>query len=373
MKNKINNYDFLVIGAGLIGSLTAITLLKNKYKVLVIDKNRKIPKDNRTLAVNANSKDFLIKLGIWNKLKTNPEPIKKIEINDNINKTPLFFENINEELGNVIFNKDLIIEAKQSLLRKNLLIEEINIDISKITPNQKIKIKNKIYVFKKIILCLGKNYVNDATIKKFSFPSLHKSYVGFFDHSIVHNQTAYETFTQDGPLAVLPVPSKLKKTSTFIYSTPSQVSNNDIQKLIKNYFSKSHGSINFKKEIYQYKILPHLSKEKLKQFILIGDILRSIHPVAGQGWNLGIKDIQTFITLLNQYDIEDPNILDKYYSHRSIENFTYLTFTSLINKIYENQNPLNNTIIKFGFRILKRSSFLKNTFIKQAMGRLNLI
>ena len=59
MKNKIHNYDFLVIGAGLIGSLTAIALLKNKYKVLVIDKNRKFPQDNRTLAVNANSKDFL--------------------------------------------------------------------------------------------------------------------------------------------------------------------------------------------------------------------------------------------------------------------------------------------------------------------------
>ena len=373
MKNKIHNYDFLVIGAGLIGSLTAITLIKNNYKVLVIDKNRKFLNDNRTLAVNANSKEFLTKLGIWNKLKTNPEPINKIEINDTINKSPLIFENLKEEMGNVILNKELLIEAKKLLLRKNLLIEGLNIEISKIIPNQEIKIKYKNYIFKKIILCLGKNYDNDATIRKFSFPSNHKSYVGFFDHSIVHNQTAYETFTLNGPLAVLPSPSKFKKTSTFIYSTPSQISNIDIQKLIKNYFSKTHGFINFKKEIYQYKILPHLSKEKLKQFILIGDILRSIHPVAGQGWNLGIKDIQTFITLLNQYDIEDPNILDKYYSHRSIENFTYLTFTSLINKIYENQNPLNNTIIKFGFRILKRSSFLKNTFIKQAMGRLNLI
>jgi len=373
MKNKIHNYDFLVIGAGLIGSLTAIALLKNKHKVLVIDKNRKFPKDNRTLAVNANSKDFLTELGIWNKLKTNPEPINKIEINDTINKSPLIFENIKEEMGNVILNKDLLKEVKQLLLKKQLLIEEINIEISKIKPSQEIKIKNKNYIFKKIILCLGKNYDNDAIIKKFSFPSLHKSYVGFFDHSIVHNQTAHETFTPDGPLAVLPAPSKLKKTSTFIYSTPIQVSDTDIQKLIKNYFSKTHGFINFKKEIYQYKILPHLSKEKLHQFILIGDILRSIHPVAGQGWNLGIKDIQKFITLLNQYDIEDPKILDKYYSHRSIENFTYLTFTSLINKIYEDQNPLNNAIIKGGFGILKRSSFLKSTFIKQAMGRLNLI
>ena len=337
MKNKIHNYDFLVVGAGLIGSLAAITLLKNKYKVLVIDKNSQILNDNRTLAVNANSKDFLKKLGIWNKLKTNPEAINKIEINDSINRSPLIFENSKEEMGSVIFNKDLLLEVKQSLIKKNLLIEGINIEISKIKPNKEIKIKYKNYIFKQILLCLGKNYNNNATIKRFSFPSNHKSYVGFFNHSIAHNQTAYETFTTDGPLAVLPAPSRLKKTSTFIYSTSNQVTNFNIHKLIKKYFSKSHGLINFKKDIYQYKILPHLSRDKFNQYILIGDILRSIHPVAGQGWNLGIRDIQTFINLLNHYDIDDPNLIDKYYSNRSIEGFTYLTFTSLINKIYENQ------------------------------------
>ena len=373
MKNKIHNYDFLVIGAGLIGSLTAISLLKNNYKVLVIDKNKQISKDNRTLAVNANSKDFLINLGLWNKLKANPEPINKIEIADTINNSPLILENIKEEMGNVILNKDLLAEAKQFLIKKNILIENITIEISKIKPNKKIKIKQKTFLFKKTILCLGKNYDDDAIIKKFSIPSFHKSYVGFFDHSVVHNQTAYETFTPDGPIAVLPAPSSLKKTSTFIYSTKNHLSNINIQKLIKNYFSKTHGFINFKKEIYEYKILPHLSKGKFNQFILIGDILRSIHPVAGQGWNLGIKDIQSFISLLKQYNIDDKNLLDKYYSQRSIESFSYLSFTSLINKIYENQNPLNNAIIKSGFGILRKSSFLKNTFIKQAMGRLNLV
>ena len=373
MKNKIHNYDFLVIGSGLIGSLTAISLLNRKYKVLVIDKNKQTSKDNRTLAVNANSKDFLIELGLWHKLKIKPEPIKKIEISDTINKSPLIFENNKEEMGNVIINNDLLEQARKYLSKKNLLNLGINIDISKIKINKNIKIKYKVYTFKKIILCLGKNYDDNLNIKKYSFPSLHKSYVGFFDHRIPHNQTAYEIFTPDGPLAILPAPNQFKKRSTFIYSTQNKISNLDIQKLIKNFFSKTHGLINFKKEIYQYKILPHISKEKFNNFILIGDVLRSIHPVAGQGWNLGIKDIQTFISLLDQYNINDSSLSEKYYSKRSIESFTYLSFTSLINKIYENQNLLNYAIIKSGFGILKKSSFLKNTFVKQAMGRLNLV
>ena len=57
----------------------------------MIDKENKINKDNRTLAVNANSIDFLKKLGIWNLLKSKPQPINKIVIKDNINTNPSYF------------------------------------------------------------------------------------------------------------------------------------------------------------------------------------------------------------------------------------------------------------------------------------------
>ena len=226
MKNKIHNYDFLVIGSGLIGSLTAISLLRHKYRVLVIDKNTHSPRDNRTLAVNANSKDFLIELGLWHNLKNKPEPIKKIEISDTINKSPLIFENTKEEMGNVIINSDLLERARKSLFKKNLLIQGINIDISNIKTNKNIKIKYKNYIFKKIILCLGKNYDDDLNIKKYSFPSLHKSYVGFFDHKISHNQTAYEIFTPEGPLAILPMQKNntVISTNKNVRSSPRKIS-----------------------------------------------------------------------------------------------------------------------------------------------------
>ena len=53
MKNKIHKYDFLIVGAGLIGSIAALALVKKKFRVLVLDKENIIPKDSRTLAVNA--------------------------------------------------------------------------------------------------------------------------------------------------------------------------------------------------------------------------------------------------------------------------------------------------------------------------------
>ena len=86
MKNKIYKYDFLIVGAGLIGTIAALALVQKKYKVLIVDKNNQILRDNRTLAVNANSTDLLKKLGIW-KLLNQAEPINKIVIKDNKIKT----------------------------------------------------------------------------------------------------------------------------------------------------------------------------------------------------------------------------------------------------------------------------------------------
>ena len=130
MKNKIHKYDFLIVGAGLIGSIAALALVKKKFRVLVLDKENIIPKDSRTLAVNANSIDFLRQLGIWNNLKSNPQPIDKIIIKDDINKQPLIFENDHESMGNVIFNKDLYELVRKKLLYLKILKTNNNFEVN---------------------------------------------------------------------------------------------------------------------------------------------------------------------------------------------------------------------------------------------------
>ena len=99
--------------------------------------------------------------------------------------------------------------------------------------------------------------------------------------------------------------------------------------------------------------------------------MRSIHPVAGQGWNLGIKDIQTLCSCLDKHNINDANFDEYYFSKRIIENVTYLTFTNILNHLYENQKPISKSIIKASHFILSQFPYLKNLFIKQAMGKIS--
>ena len=371
MKNKINNYDFLILGAGLIGAVAALALVKKNFKVLVVDKKNNLPKDDRTLAVNANSIDFLKQLDLWSNLKSKPQPIDKIVIKDDINKQPLIFQNKQESMGNVIFNKELNKLAQKKLANLKILKTNINLEMNEILLNKTFHICEKNYTFKKIIISIGKNIISDVNHKSIIFDQQHHSFVGFFQHARDHNNTAYEFFTHEGPLAILPAPSLDKKKSTFIYSSKQETNKTQIQKLINKKISKSHGKLIFDQPLTKFPIKPHLTK-KNEKFIYIGDSLKSIHPVAGQGWNLGIKDIQTLCKLLDQYSIESQNFNSIYYSRRIVESTIYFSFTSILNFLYESEISFNKRIIKTGFKILKKVKFVKDLFIKQAMGRVNL-
>ncbi len=372
MKNKIHKYDFLIVGAGLIGTIAALALVQKKYKVLVVDKKNQILRDNRTLAVNANSTDFLKKLGIWKWLKSKPEPINKIVIKDNINIKPLIFENKYESMGNVIFNKEMYEVSKKKLENLKILKTDTNIESSSISPNKRLRINKSNYIFKKVIISIGKNVITNTNHQSITFDKKQYSYVGFFKHFIDHKSTAYEFFTENGPLAILPVPTVNKKKSTFIYTSKEKINNFQLQKIITKKISKTHGKLDFDRSISKFPIMPHLIKNH-DNFIYIGDSLKSIHPVAGQGWNLGIKDIQTLCKLLDQHSIDSKELNSLYYSRRIIESTIYLGFTNVLNSIYENKNPLNDKIIKAGFIGLKKIKFIRDMFIKQAMGRTSLI
>ncbi len=371
MKNKIFKYDFLIIGAGLVGSLAAMALHQKKYKVLVVEKNKLFPKDERTLAVNANSRDFLRNLGIWKDLKSNFESIDKIIIKDYVNKEDLIFYDSEESMGSVIFNKSLLKISREYLIKNKMLLNNIDFDLFNFESKKTFSINSKKFVCKKVIFSLGKNYENHENLKKYTFDSGHKAYVGFFKHQKNHNQIAYEIFTPSGPLAVLPSPSRQKNNSTFIYSTKKKMSFSNLSALIKNNFYLSHGNINLKPSISNYPIKPHISRPNKKDILLIGDTAHSIHPVAGQGWNLGIKDIQTLCSCLDKYDIDETNFDEYYFSKRIIENITYLTFTNILNHLYENQKPITKSIVKTSHFILSQFPYLKNLFIKQAMGKIS--
>ncbi|MDB9776325.1 hypothetical protein OAB63_01030 [Alphaproteobacteria bacterium] len=375
MKNKILKYDFLIIGSGLIGSLLGIALIEQKFRVLVVDKqiiSRNLNLDQRTLAVNANSRDFLQSINLWKLLNKEHAHIEKIRIETFQTNQKLLFENKRESLGSVIYNKTLLKIARKNLTKKKALVGGVLLNIDNLKINETTNIKNQNYSFKKIILAGGKQLKSQIDSKNYHIGKTdHKAYVGFFSHVENHKNTAYENFTNQGPLAILPAPDKSNKKSTFIYSSSNNASYNIIQKLIKKNFNKTHGHIKLSKKIFSYPILPYLfnPKKKYNSLLFVGDSFRSIHPVAGQGWNLGIKDIQSLINLLKTNKIESENLNEIFYSRRKTESYLYFYFTQLINKTFEKNNFINKLIGINSLKLLKKFGFLREFFIDRAMGK----
>ncbi len=375
MENKILKYDFLIVGSGLIGSLLAISLIKKKHKVLVIEKEKISNKydDQRTLAINANSRDFLESIDMWRDLKKEQKDINQIIIKTHYQENEsLIFENNNETMGSVIFNKDLLAKSHKYLLKKKSLLDKTLVGLEELNKQKIIKIKNKTYNFKKVIIATGKEIQKKVNPKYFfKGSSGHRAYVGFFYHSFNHNNKAYEYFTKNGPLAALPAPYKNNTYSTFIYSTKDEISFVELKNIIKKNFYKTHGKINLSKDFFSYKISPYLfnSINVFENLIFLGDCSRSIHPVAGQGWNLGIKDIQGLNKLIETEGLSSKNFNKLFYYQRKFESSIYFFFTEIINKTYNSNRPITKFFGKASLKVLKNFNFIREVFVQQAMGK----
>ena len=114
---------------------------------LVIEKNSK-SSDNRTLAVNSNSKSFLMNLGLWGNFKEKPENINKIVIQDYLNHEPLIFNNTQSPMGYVAYNQEILSNAKNKLRKSNSLIENFEVPLNKTLLSKKFDFKNNCYKFK---------------------------------------------------------------------------------------------------------------------------------------------------------------------------------------------------------------------------------
>ena len=108
-------------------------------------KNKILPNDKRTLAVNANSRDFLKNLGIWKELKSNFESIDKIMIKDYVNKDDLIFHNTAESMGSVVFNRSLLKISRDYLKRNKILLTDIDFKLSNHNPKKIVSINSKKY------------------------------------------------------------------------------------------------------------------------------------------------------------------------------------------------------------------------------------
>ena len=387
--------DILIVGAGLTGLMTAYALSDLKINIIVIDKYNFVSEKNnnydmRTTAIAEGSKEFFEQINIWSKIKKFSEPIKDIRVIDrNIDRVLDFVnQEKNRNLGYIVRN-NIIKSTILKLIKKNKNIKLYNnVNLKNIFYKDnlilcdldKIKVQSKL-----LIAADGKNSIVRTLLKTHVYKKKYKqkALVVNFYHTKNHNSTAYELFFDSGPLAILPM-KKIKKNlfSSSLIWTHNQDYINSLYVSKKNFLSlileeKINTYVGEIKEIVNvqcFNLTAHLNKTFYENRVLyLGDAAHSMHPIAGQGWNVGVRDIKNCLEIIQQnmnlgLDIGSINICKQYHHKRFYDSYFLFQITDKLNAIFLNNNLFINTLRKQGFKLINSKKNIKKFITNFAMG-----
>ena len=187
---------------------------------------------------------------------------------------------------------------------------------------------------------------------------------------------AYQFFTDKGALAFLPINEKVASVIWSLDNSALELDYNidEISKKINDIFVSVMGKMDVV-DMKKYKLNFEYSKKIIsKSIVLIGDAAHSLHPIAGQGLNLSIKDIIAlkgkikFFKYLG-YSLGNQIILSDFQSERQADNAIFTFATNYLDEILKSRSFLINKISNFGLISLNKNNFIKNKVIKSATGK----
>jgi 2-polyprenyl-6-methoxyphenol hydroxylase-like FAD-dependent oxidoreductase len=328
-----------IVGDGLSGLMTALALNKLEgLEVHLVSKKNKLLKDKRTTAISASNYDFFN--SVVDKLD------KKLFWPSN--KINLFYETKDQNINFLNFdeeNKSLMYIFENDKVKEKLLKDLKGYDLK--------------------ILCLGRfSKIYQNIIDKRSLDKDYKeiAITGYVKHSLKNLNTA-QYFLKDGPLAILPFS---KNNFSFVWSVNKEFPKKDINNVVQ---SKICEVLKTKKiEISNQQSYPlklNLKRTYYKEDVLIlGEGLHTVHPVAGQGFNLVLRDINKLQEVLKYYtglgmSLKSCPALEDFTSNRKAENIITGIGIDLTHNFFKQNkllDPFKETILK---NVSKNNTFKK--------------
>ena len=337
VKIKIN-MRVCIIGSGLSSLALAKALVnQNIYVDLVAQKKQNTPDKLRTIGISKSNVDF------FNDQITNIERItwklKKIEIfTENLKKEKILnFENCGDELFSIVKNFQLI-EILKKTLSKDIYFKKL---YKKINSNL---IKN----YDLIINTDASNFISEKYFSKKIMKEYNSSaYTTKIVHEKIKNDSAIQIFTKKGPLAFLPISNS--ETSIVYSINKSNIKNDeDINNLIHSYNFK-YKIKSIKKNIKFNLKSFHLRSYYFKNILAFGDLLHRIHPLAGQGFNMTIRDIKILLDIVESRKNLglplDISVNQEFEKTIKYNNFIFSEGIDLIHEFFNLERKTNNDLL----------------------------
>lgn len=375
-----------ISGGGIIGNYISLRLNQSSIESVVIEKSKnKISanKNIRTVTLNPYSKKLLDDVGI----KIPYAKIKKINVFDGEGKGSIDFssDEINEEnLSFVVYFNDLEEALKKNVLKTTFFETEIKNFKENNNGKCEITLSNDKPI--NSIFLAGCDGRNSNVAKLASLKPVTSNYeqtaITFTASANLKNPyTAYQIFSERGIFAIMPLPSCTDQSFyTIVWSVDNmQIEEQSIEDFIKeniSYFEKKlKANIKVNSDILSFSLSNHHFENYVTgSLVLIGDAAHSIHPLAGQGINLGFADADAFCEeITNAYqakiNIDKHLVLKRYEIRRKNMNLLMLKSMDFFVNLFKSNNLYIKLLRNFGLSRVNKTQFLKKFFINHASGK----
>ena len=348
-----------ILGSGLSALTLANAMVNENIHVdILLSQKKHIINKSRTLGISKSNFEF------FNKNIINIEKIiwklKKIEIfTENLSGEKILnFESSSDQLFSIVKNINLY-----DVLYKNLKSKK---------NHKKIRFSKKLSNINNYNLVINTDYSNSLTQKYFN-KRIFKTYNSYaystiINHEKIKNDVAMQIFTKRGPLAFLPIS---KNYTSIVYSIYN--SNNKIKESITDL-------INYYNTKYKIKKIEDCENFELKSLILrsyynnnilaFGDLLHRIHPLAGQGFNMTIRDVKILIEIIKEklsLGLPIDNSVNKQFEKKvKHKNYIFSNGIDLIHEFFNFERKFKNSFLSQSVQKIGRYPLINKMFTKIA-------